>query len=70
MSYSFPSNVHISQHPVLKTKISAIRQNVSAKTTRSLTSEISSILAVWVAGDAFKTTLGTKVCIYINILIL
>lgn len=52
---SFPSNVHISSHPVLKAKLSQLRQKTSAKETRQLSTEISTILSVWVSEGSFKS---------------
>lgn len=61
---SLPANVHVSEHPVIKTKISQIRQALSAKDTRQLSTEIASLMAAWVSNDAFSVTDGEKVCTF------
>lgn len=53
---SLPSNVHVSSHPVLAAKLSQLRQKSSAKETRQLSTELASILSVWVSGEVFKST--------------
>lgn len=57
---SFPSNVHVSSHPVLQAKLSQLRQKTSAKETRQLSAEISTILSVWVSEGTFSTVSGPK----------
>lgn len=67
---SLPPNVHVSSHPVVKAKISQIRQDLSAKSTKHLISEISSLLAAWVGEKAFTIEQGPQVsfcfCYYIS----
>lgn len=59
---SLPANVHVSSHPVISAKISALRQASSARDTRTLVTEISSLLAAWVSNDAFSAVEGPSVC--------
>lgn len=57
---SLPSNVHVSSHPVLASKLAQLRQKSSAKITRQLSTELTSILSVWVSGEIFKCVEGEK----------
>lgn len=57
---SFASNVHISSHPVLKSKLSYLRQKISAKETRQYSDEISTILSVWVSEKVFTSSEGNS----------
>lgn len=55
---SFAENIHVSSHPVLQVKLSQLRQKISAKETRQLSAEISTILSVWVSEKIFSTVDG------------
>lgn len=50
---SFPANVHVSSHPVLASKLSQLRQKSCTKEARQLSTELASILSVWVSGNVF-----------------
>lgn len=57
---SYPANVHVSTHPVLQTKLSDLRQKTSAKEARQLSTELATILSVWVSAEVFTTTEGKE----------
>jgi hypothetical protein len=54
---SLPSNVHISQHPCLKAKISQLRsQSTGARDAKRLIHDISTMLGYEALGSALSTT--------------
>lgn len=53
-----PENVHVSTHPVLHSKLSQLRQDISARESRLISKEISAMLAVWMSGEVFSTKEG------------
>ncbi|KAI6368281.1 hypothetical protein MCOR25_004688 [Pyricularia grisea] len=56
-----PSNVHVSQHPCLRAKLSQLRsKNASAKEVKSLVSEISLFIATEAMGSTLKVVDGPK----------
>lgn len=57
-----PSNVHVSQHPCLRAKLSQLRsKNASAKEVKSLVSEISLFIASEAMSSTLKVVDGPKV---------
>lgn len=54
------SNVHVSSHPILKSKLSQLRQKSSTKEARQLSTELATILSVWVSGEVFKPVDGQE----------
>jgi uracil phosphoribosyltransferase len=54
-----PSNVHESQHPVLKVKVSQLRNGeIGPRQVRTLTNEIATILAVEASQAVFDVRFG------------
>lgn len=63
MVITLPSNVHVSKHPCLRAKLSLLRsKNTSARDTKTLVSEIATILGVEALAGLNVAALGT-VCL-------
>jgi uracil phosphoribosyltransferase len=62
MAPSLPPNVHVSQHPCLRAKLSQLRsKSASAKEVKSLVHEIALIVACEALGSAVTAVDGPKV---------
>lgn len=60
---SLPSNVHVSQHPCLRAKLSQLRsKSTAAKDVKTLVHEIGLIVATEALAASTKATDGPKVC--------
>lgn len=59
---SLPSNVHVSNHPCLRAKLSQLRSgNTSAKEVKTLVHEISLLVGTEALATAVSTAPGPKV---------
>ena len=59
---SLPSNVHVSQHPCLRAKLSRLRsKDTQAREVKGLVEEIATILGVEALGSALTAVDGPKV---------
>lgn len=59
---SLPKNVHVSQHPCLRAKLSKLRSgSTPSKEVKSLVHEISLIVGCEALGSAITATAGPKV---------
>lgn len=60
-----PNNVHVSQHPCLRAKLSQLRSGTtSAKEVKALVHEIALIVGCEALGSAISTAPGPKVCVH------
>lgn len=65
---SLPANVHVSQHPCLRAKLSRLRsKQTQAREVKNLIEEISTILGCEALGTVLTAVDGPKVYIYLYI---
>jgi len=61
MTSSFPSNIHLSTHPLLRAKLSQLRSSsTTAKETKALVHDIALILGVEALGHALQSSPAQK----------